>query len=316
MVTALALLGVVLLAWGPLGCGGGTQAVEDHGALEVVATTSLLADIAQHVSGGRVRVQSLIPPGTDPHAFRPKPGDLRRVVAADLVIVNGTGLEGSLERYLSDVDPNRIVVASQGLAPRTPPPGEPGGGAGEGDDGEAAADPDPHFWLDPILVQKYVATITAAFQDADPDNAGAYAASAAAYERELAELDEWIETQVSAVPAERRKLVMDHASHGYWADRYGFEVVGAVIPAVSTGSAPTARDVAGLLETIERQGVPAIFVQVGENSGLAARIAADAGIVVVDDLYGASLSGPDGPAASYVEMMKHDTMRIVEALKP
>ena len=109
---------------------------------------------------------------------------------------------------------------------------------------------------------------------------------------------------------------MDHSSHGYWADRYGFEIVGAVIPSVSTGSTPTARDLAELLEVIEREGVPAIFVQVGDNPRLAERIAADAGVRVVDDLYTGSLSGPDGDAPTYADLIEDTARSISEALRP
>jgi len=319
------------------GCGGttgqqsGSSDTSAEPVLNVVATTSVLADVAQQVAGDLFRVDALIPPGTDPHSFEPTPDDLKRIAAADLVIVNGAGLEGTLEQYLNDVDESRIVVASEGLESRTPKAGEPGHShhehADEADEHADEADEhadehahegeaDPHFWLDPTLVQTYVQNIAAAFEEADPEHADLYAANGDGFEQELADLDEWIEQQVAGVPADRRKLVMNHASHGYWADRYGFAVVGAVIPSVSTGAAPTARDLADLMATIEREGVPAIFVDVGENPRLADQIAADTGITVVDDLYAGSLSEPDGPAPTYIDLMKHDTRRIVEALEP
>jgi ABC-type Zn uptake system ZnuABC Zn-binding protein ZnuA len=327
MLTGLALAG--LAPW-LLGCGGNSVGSvggpSDGEGLKVVATTSVLADIAQRVAGDLFRVEALISPGTDPHAFEPTPSDLKRIVGADLVIVNGAGLEGDLEDYLDDVDENSIVVASEGLTSRTPAPGEPGHAADGEEHAEEAeehadeqaheGEADPHFWLDPVLVQTYVQNIAAAFEKADPDHAAEYAAGAEAFDQELIELDVWTSEQVAALPAERRKLVMNHASHGYWADRYGFDVVGAVIPSVSTGSAPTAKDLAELLETIEREGVPAIFVQTGENPRLASQIAADTGIVVVDDLFTGSLSETDGVAPSYLEMMRYNTGRIVEALKP
>jgi len=296
-------------------CGGDDGPDPSGDALEVVATTSVLADIAQQVAGDRFRVEPLIPPGTDPHAFEPTPEDLRRLVGADLVIVNGAGLESSLDDYLGDVGEDAVVVASRGLESRTPGPDEPGIGHDDEGHGDAeGAEQDPHYWLDPILAESYVDTIAAAFEDADPEHADDYAANAAAYKERLAELDEFTRETVAAVPEERRKLVMNHASHGYWADRYGFEIVGAVIPSVSSGAAPTARDLADLLETIEREGVPAVFVQVGENPQLAERIAADAGVTVVEDLYTGSLSGPDGPAPTYADLIEDTARRISEAL--
>jgi len=299
-------------------CGGEASEEADTG-LEVVATTSVLADIAQQVAGEAFHVESLIPPGTDPHGFEPTPGDLRRLATADLVIVNGAGLESSLEKYLEDVDDEAVVVASRGLEPRTPDFGEPGREEAEahGEEGESSGGgADPHFWLDPILTQSYVDTIAGAFEKADPDHADEYAVNASAFKDRLVELDEFTRRTVASVPEDRRKLIMNHASHGYWADRYGFEVVGAVIPSVSTGSAPTARDLADLLEVIEREGVPAIFVQVGENPQLAERIAADAGVTVVDDLYTGSLSGPDGDVTTYVDLIEDTANRISEALSP
>jgi ABC-type Zn uptake system ZnuABC Zn-binding protein ZnuA len=274
-----------------------------------------------------------MPPGTDPHAFQPTPSDIERLTSADLVIVNGAGLEATFDKYLEDIDPDKIVVASEGLETRTPGPGEPGHDHAHEEHGDethadeehadeehadeehAHGDSDPHFWLDPTLVQTYVDNIAAAFEKADPDGAEDYAANAAAFNEELTELDERTSEAVAAVPKDRRKLVMNHASHGYWADRYGFEVVGAVIPSVSTGSAPTAQDLAELLETIDREGVPAIFVQVGENPDLADQIASDAGVTVVDDLYTGSLSDSDGDAPTYIELIDYNTQRVVDALK-
>lgn len=328
LLIVTATLGVLTLAVLLPACGDDGSG-EDGAGLEVVATTSVLADLAQQVAGDEFRVEPLIPPGTDPHGFEPTPEDLRRLVTADLVIVNGAGLESSLEKYLEDVDDEAVVVASSGLEPRTPGIDEPGhdeaGGHSEADgDGEeaeaydegAGGDVDPHFWLDPVLAQSYVDTIADAFIQADPDHADVYTANASAFKDRLAELDDFTQRTVASVPEDRRKLIMNHSSHGYWADRYGFEVVGAVIPSVSTGSAPTARDLAELLEVIELEGVPAIFVQVGENPQLAERIAADAGVTVVDDLYTGSLSGPDGDVPTYVDLIEDTARRVSEALNP
>jgi ABC-type Zn uptake system ZnuABC Zn-binding protein ZnuA len=297
------------------GCGQESEAAK--GALQVMATTSVLADIAQNVAGDRFAVDSLMPLDTDPHAFEPTPGDLRRISQSDLLIVNGAGLEGSLDKYLRDLGTERVVVAAEGLESRAPKVGEP---AHEDDEEEArqnegTAEPDPHFWLDPTLVKSYVDTIAAAFAEKDPEHAQEYERNGAAYKKQLDELDAWIAARVATVPAERRKLIMNHASHGYWADRYGFRIVGAVIPSVSTGAAPTAADLADLLATIARERVPAIFVEITENAALAEQIAADAGITVVDDLLDHSLTAADGAAPTYLAMMKYDTQRIVDALK-
>ncbi len=310
------------------GCGGDADSA--GGDLQVIATTSVLADIAQNVAGDLFSVETLIPRGADLHAYEPTPGDLRRLAGADLVIVNGAGLEASLEKYLEDIGDDKVVVASKGLTPREAKVGEPAhehdergaeeaGSASDDDEhageGQHAGEVDPHFWLDPVLVESYVDTIEAAFSAEDPAHAGTYRENAEAYAAELDALDEWTAAQVAALPASRRKLVMNHASYGYWADRYGFRIVGAVVPSVSTGAAPTAADLADLLSTIEREGVPAVFVEVSENPALAEQIAADAHIRVIDDLLDHSLTGPQGAAPTYIDMMKFDTRRIVEALR-
>ncbi len=303
-----AILSVVAAAvvLGTAGCGAGGEATHG-GALEVVAAESFLADIAQNVAGDRFTVRTLIPPGADPHAFEPTPKDLGEVAAADLVIVNGGGLEGPLLKMLENAGGEATIVdASAGLQSRSPQPGEPPLGSSE---------TDPHFWLDPVLVKTYVANIRDAFKKADPAGAAAYEANAAAYTKRLDELSAWIKNQVATVPAANRKLVMNHASHGYYADEYGFSIVGTVIPSVGTGETPTAKQLGDLTAAIRKSGAKAVFVEIEENPKLAEQIAAETGITVVDDLLDHSLTEPDGVAPTYIDMMKFDTRRIVEALK-
>jgi ABC-type Zn uptake system ZnuABC Zn-binding protein ZnuA len=303
---ALLAAGLLLLAaMAATGCG--TASTASSGALDVVASTSFLADIAQNVAGDRFTVGSLVPRGTDPHAFEPAPSDLRDVAGADLVIINGGGLEGTLLTTLENaVGDSTIVDASAGLTSRSPKPGEPALAPGE---------TDPHFWLDPELVKTYVKNIEAAFSTADPAGAATYAANAAAYDARLDALDAWIKEQVAQVPQAERKLVMDHASHGYFADRYGFTIVGTVIPGAATGESPTARQLSDLTRTIREARVKAIFVEASENPQLAEQIGAETGVKVVTDLLDHSLTAADGPAPTYIDMMKYDTRRIVEALR-
>ena len=305
VLPALTLLvaGVLLGA----GCGSGGSAAAGSGALDVVATVSFLADVAQNVAGDRFTVRTLIPPGTDPHTFEPTPKDLGAAASADLVIVNGGGLEGPLLTTVENAGGAATIVnASAGLPSRAPQPGEPPLGSSE---------TDPHFWLDPTLVKTYVANIRDAFVKADLDGAAAYEANAAAYIKKLDKLDAWIGGQVATIPPADRKLVMDHASHGYFADRYGLSIVGTVIPGVGTGETPTAKQLGALTAAIRRSGAKAIFVEAQENPKLAEQIAAETDIVVVDDLLDHSLTEPDGAAPTYIDMMRFDTQRIVEALR-
>ena len=304
---------LTLLAGGLLlftaGCGAEQTTANATSAtpLDVVASVSFLADIAQNVAGDRVEVRSLVPLETDPHSFEPTPADLREVAAADLVVINGGGLEGPLLKTLENAGGEATIVdASSGLKSRAPQPGEP-----PLEDSET----DPHFWLDPVLVKTYIANIRDAFAKADPDGAAEYEANAATYIEELDGLNAWIESQVATIPDADRLLVMNHASHGYFADRYGFSVVGTVIPSVGTGETPTAKQLSELTVAIRASGAKAIFVEIEENPKLAEQIAAETGIVVVDDLLDHSLTAPDGVAPTYIDMMKFDTRRIVEALR-
>ena len=302
VVAAATVLALVTL--GACGSQAGTPA---GGSLRVVAAESFLADIAQNVAGDRFTVGTLVPPGADPHSFEPAPRDLAEVNEADLMIVNGAGLEGPLLDTLREAGGNaRIVEAAAGLKSRTPQPGEPPLAAGE---------TDPHFWLDPVLVKQYVANLRDAFSAADPAGASVYAANAAAYTAKLDKLDAWIRAQVDTLPPASRKLVMNHASHGYFADRYGFEVVGTVIPGTGTAESPTAQQLGDLTAAIRDTGAKAIFVETGENPQLARQIAAETGVKVVTDLLDHSLTPPGGEASTYIDMMKFDTRRIVEALR-
>jgi manganese/iron transport system substrate-binding protein len=173
---------------------------------------------------------------------------------------------------------------------------------------------DPHMWLDPTRVITYVENIRAGLTEADPAGADVYQANADAYAAQLTELDQWISEQVKSIPAEKRMLVTNHEALGYFAARYGFEVIGAVIPSLSTEASPSAQQMAELVEQINSVHAPAIFLGEAENPNLAHQIAEETGLQVVDDLYLETLTDGD-PAPTYIEMMKYDVSRMVEVLK-
>lgn len=174
---------------------------------------------------------------------------------------------------------------------------------------------DPHFWLDPNQVVAYAENIRNGLSEIDPAGKDTYAKNAADYIEQLRELDTWIRAQVEQIPAERRVLVTDHDTLGYFADQYGFSVTGAIIPSFSTGASPSAQELAGLIDQINDTGAPAIFLDVAANPKLADQIAAETGVTVVADLHTHSVTAANGPAATYIEMMRHNTLRIVEALE-
>jgi manganese/iron transport system substrate-binding protein len=181
--------------------------------------------------------------------------------------------------------------------------------------GEHHHEGDPHFWLDPNQVIAYAENIRDGLSEIDPAGKETYTKNAADYIEQLRELDTWIRGQVEQIPAERRVLVTDHDTLGYFADQYGFSVTGAIIPSFSTGASPSAQELAGLIDQINDTGAPAIFLDVAANPRLAEQIAAETGVAVVADLHTHSVTAADGPAATYIEMMRHNTLRIVEALE-
>lgn len=290
---------------------------EGMSGLKVLAVESFLADIAQNVAGDRLKVGELLPLGLDPHAFMPTPKDVARIADSNVLIVNGAGLEQWLANILKNAGGERQVIeASAGLTPKQRsaegiicvPPSQASGD--EHTDGG-----DPHFWLDPVLVIRYVENIRDGFSQADPHGKGDYARNAEAYIARLEDLDTWITTQVAQIPPERRLLVTNHESLGYFADRYGFKLIGAILPSFSTVASPSAGDLARLADCIKSSGAPAIFLETGANPQLAEQLAQETGIRVVTELYSHSITPTDGNAPDYISMMKYNTQAIVNALR-
>jgi ABC-type Zn uptake system ZnuABC Zn-binding protein ZnuA len=302
--------------------------------LKVLAVETFLADIAQNVAGDRLKVTAMLPIGADPHSFEPTPADVGKVAACNVLIINGAGFEEFLDELLQNAGGmRRVIDASAGLTQRLPREGEATGaeaghkhdeehhheGAHEHESGHGHEDHhhegDPHFWLAPGNVVRYVENIRNGLSAADPSGAAGYAANTDGYILKLKELDQWISDQVKQIPEKSRLLVTNHESFGYFADRYGFRIIGTIIPSISTGASPSARQLAQLIANIKKTGAKAIFLETGSNPQLARRMAEDTGLKVVSDLYTHSITEPGGPAPSYLEMMRFNTMAIVNALK-
>lgn len=289
-----------------------------NGKLQVVATTTILGDVARQIGGDRLQVKVLIPPGTDPHSFQPAPSDIRLIADADLVITNGAGLDAFLDRLLESAlkpgEQEKVVSASEGVDLLQLPTGVHTSDQGEASTGQGGAEIDPHVWFDPRNVMVWTDNIEKALSQVDPGNTDTYAANAGQYRNELETLDNWIKDEVEKVPDENRKLVSDHQTLGYFANRYGFELAGTLIPGSSAAAAPSAEDLAAIVDAIQAQGIKAIFVGSTVSPGLAQRVAADTGAQVVP-IYTDSLTPPDGPAGSYLDLMRYDVQAIVEALQ-
>lgn len=279
-------------------CGQGSDATgSTTPTLRVVATTTVFADIVRNVGGDLVTVDSIIPAGAGPEDFEPSPDDAVRLADADLIVSNGAGLDDFLDdliRAAGGEDTPQLVLAD-GIPTITI-------------DGEA----NPHFWLDPSLVtDHYLPAITRSLSELDPANADTYEANRAAYAAEIEAMDAENLVALEAIPTASRKLVTAHDAFPYFAEHYGFELVGVIVENV--GQEPTAAELAALVETVKAAGVDAIFSESQFSPELAQALADEAGITnVVTTLYNDSV-GP-APAETYLGMMRWNVQEIVKAL--
>ena len=458
-ITAIAIAALFLAA---CGSAPSNDSAAKTDSIQILASTSFLADITQNVAGDRLTVASLLPFGADPHAYQAAPSDVAKISKSDLLILNGIEYEHFIEPLLENAGGEHVIVeaaiglevrqmeghahegeedhspeahskevceqlegkttekeiqsgadaasavemhgqkehaegehshereiitvklnaqtdgtyagyllfdseAEEGYAFTAPagglavsdaagtaleaaqsltidcsgmtqgniyklPVGEyvvsltdfttesivfsaaPMHAHAEGEEGHNHEAGDPHMWLDPNLVITYVENIRDGLIQADPEGAETYTSNADAYIVQLKDLDKWIVEQVNTIPAERRLLVTNHEAMGYFAERYGFEVTGSVIPSFSSNAAPSAQEMASLIDEIKRLGAPAIFLDTADNNLLAQQIANETGVMIVDDLHLESLT-EGAPAPTYIEMMKHNVSKIVEALK-
>lgn len=270
-------------------------------APDVLTTTTILADVARNVTGDRLTVGSLLPAGTDPHSYQAVPQDAARIHQSKVLIFHGGTYEEFLDGLLeSGSEPNKLIDVSTGVRLRA------------GTESEHSVD--PHIWLDPNNVIVYVDNIREGLTEFDPNGAETYQTNASTYIDQLTELDTWINEQVAQIEPQRRVLVTNHEALGYFAERYGFTVVGAVMPGFSSDSSPSARQMADLIEQIQLHEVPAIFLDASDNPELAQQIAAETGVKIVSDLHLESLT--DGaPASTYIDMMRDTVTKIVQALQ-
>jgi ABC-type Zn uptake system ZnuABC Zn-binding protein ZnuA len=306
----IALLSFICICTGCRASTGGNSA-----STKVIAVENYLADIAQNIAGERITIRFLMPYGIDPHEYEPTPKDVATVVESEMLIINGGGLEGWLADFLKNIQGQRLVVtACDGLPNRVATPFSSGGNPTGTALAPSASPIDPHFWLDPVLVKTYVQNILHGLIQIDPSGKDTYTQNAEAYLAQLDDLDGWIRAQVSRIPQNKRLLVTNHESLGYFADRYGFQIVGSILQSVSPEAEPSAAQISDLIKLIRSSGVKAIFLEAGTNPQLANQIASETGVRVVTDLYTHSLTPPEGAAPTYIEMMRYDTSIIADAL--
>ena len=295
------LLLVLLLVPSVSSCSGGTPAATG-GKLRVLATTSIVGDVVSQVGGDFIALTILMPVGTDPHEFQPRPHDAAALTDTQIIFSNGAGLEGFLQPLLESTGATgKLVEVSAGITLLPLP-------------GSNQSTGDPHTWMDPNNVIIWTQNIAAALSAADPAHTSGYQANAEAYAASLHDLDIWIRTEVAQIPPQNRLLVADHAVLGYFAAQYGFTQEGTITGSFSSEAAPSARELAALEDKIRSSGVRAVFVSEAVNQTLADQIATDTGVKSVW-IYHATLTASGGPAASYLEFMRYNVKAILEALK-
>jgi len=269
-----------------------TAAPQATGKPLVLATTTLLADMAANVGGDRVTAESIVPAGSHVEEYEPKPEDSKKVARASLFFTNGLDLDKWADPLLRDKKKEAaVVVLSEGLP---------------------AIEDNPHMWFDVQLARRYVEKMRDALTTLDSAGKDYYAQRANQYDAQLVQLDKDVRAQVATIPPARRKLVTSHDAFPYYAKAYGLEVIG--FAQIEAGKDPTPSELAELVRTCREAGVPAIFSEVGVSPALAQTLAKEAGISkVVTDLPTDSVVEP--PADTYIGVIRAVTQKIVDALR-
>lgn len=296
MRTILSFVSVALAACALLALGGCGDSTGGGGAVELTATTTQAADFAREIGGSRVAVTQILPANADPHEYEPRPSDAEALAGADLVLRSGGDLDSWLDQLLDSSGSDAPVLTLIDSVPaRT---------SGDGEE-------DPHWWQDPRNAIRAVEAIRDELTAVDPDGAATYERNARVYVAALGRLDRSIERCMDAVPARERKLVTSHDALGYYADRYGIDVIGATIPSLSTQAQPSAGETADLIDLIRRTGVSTIFPEAGVSEELEGAIADGSGATVGGQLWADTL-GPEGSdGATYVEAEQSNTAKLV-----
>ena len=260
----------------------------------VVASFSILADLTQQVGGQAVTVEALVGPDGDVHVYEPRPRDLRRLMGASLLVRNGLGLEGWMDRLTGAADfKGTVVVAANKVTPRTMK------------EASGALATDPHAWQDPRNAILYVQTIAEGLATTDPADAAAFHASAEHYVAEIMQTDAWIEATLAPIPAAQRRIITTHDAFGYYGARYGIEFLSA--EGISTEFEPSAKAIAALVKQIRREKVRAVFIENMTSPRMAQMLARETGATLGGTVYSDALSPAGGPAATYLEMLRHNT---------
>lgn len=306
---AVAALGLILFAAG-CGSGGG----DGDGSIKVVATTTQVADLVRNVGGNQIDVTQILQPNTDPHDYEPRPSDVEAFVDAKLVLKSGGHLDEWTDQMIEDSGSDATVVDLSANLPVELHAGEDGHEHEGEEEHSEEEEIDPHWWHDPVNARAATQEIEAALIEADPAGKSAFRANAKSYDGQLADLDRTIAKCFKSIPANERKMVTDHDAFNYFATRYGIEVVGAVIPALTTQAQPSAGDLAELEQTIRDENVKAVFPESSVSKKLSDAVAGDTGASTEYELFGDTLGPDDSDGSTYVTMIRSNANNIMLGL--
>jgi zinc/manganese transport system substrate-binding protein len=293
ITASLSLLGLFPLAFS-------ARARQTEPPRSVVASFSVLADFCRNVCGDRLAVSSLVGPNGDAHVYQPSPADGKSLAAATLILVNGLGLEGWMDRLVEASGSNApVFVATNGIKQLNMV-----------EDGHRTLD--PHAWQSVANAKIYVANIEKGLISADPEGSPVYSANAKAYQSKLDALEEEVKATIRTIPSDRRRIITTHDAFGYFGAAYGFQFIAP--EGVSTEAEPSARDFAKIIRQIKAEKIPAVFLENVTDARMVQRIAQESGAAIGGTLFSDALSPPDGPAATYIDMMRHNVRQLSKAL--
>jgi zinc/manganese transport system substrate-binding protein len=269
--------------------------------LKAVASFSILADLVKQVGGDHVEVTAIVGPDGDAHVFQPSPLDAKAIADANIVVINGLGLEGWTARLIQSSGTKApVVVASKGVRPLQ----------GEGEEKGKA---DPHAWQSIANAKIYVANIRDGLIAADPADKADFEANAKAYLARLDQLEAEVKAAIASIPPKNRKIITTHDAFGYFARAYGMSFIAP--QGVSTETEPSAKDVAKIIRQIKAQRIPAVFLENISDDRLMQQIARETGARIGDKLYSDALSNPDAGAGTYLDMMHNNIAAFTKALR-
>jgi len=277
--------------------------------VKVIASFSILGDMVKNVGGERVEVTALVGPNGDAHVYEPTPMTVKAVSAAELVIFNGLGFEGWMDRLIQTSGyQGPVVVATRGIKPREMAQEEehrPGAKHEHQDD--------PHAWQDLSNGLIYVDNIAKGLSSVDAAGASVYQANAAAYKGQLIDLDQWVKAEFAGIPKAKRRMITSHDALGYFGAAYGITILSSM--GVSTESEPSAGGIARLIKQIRGEKITAVFIENVTDPRLMEQVAKESGVKLGGELYSDALSKQDGAAPTYIKMFKNNVTKIIAAMR-